>query len=261
MHAEIDARSRENIQREIDAIAWYHEFDFGNGLVATSKTSNVASHRRLWQFIEPELDRIDFRGKTVLDVGCWDGYWSFYAERRGASQVLATDDRSQNRTGHNGLHLAKRLLRSKIEVDTDVSIYELTKLGRTFDVILCPGVYYHLLDPFYAFAQVRHCCHPDSVIVFEGDAVFTDPRPDPRPVAYFSDHASKGPRFVPEIQALRQMLRATYFTIEHEAVHFLAAEATGTHRILLICRTLTGENDFHVYRPPFGLHPYDQRWP
>ena len=27
--------------------------------------------------------------RRLLDIGCWDGYWSFYAERRGASRVLA----------------------------------------------------------------------------------------------------------------------------------------------------------------------------
>jgi len=33
----------------------------------------------------------DLTGKTVLDVGARDGYFSFEAERRGASRVLAID--------------------------------------------------------------------------------------------------------------------------------------------------------------------------
>jgi len=86
----------EGLQAEIDSVAWYHEFDFGNGHTARSRTPDVAAHRRLWNFIEEGLSRIDFRGKTVLDIGCWDGYWSFYAERHGAASVLATDDLSQN---------------------------------------------------------------------------------------------------------------------------------------------------------------------
>lgn len=32
-----------------------------------------------------------FCGKTVLDIGAWDGFYSFEAERRGAALVLATD--------------------------------------------------------------------------------------------------------------------------------------------------------------------------
>ena len=30
-------------------------------------------------------------GQSVLDVGAWDGFFSFEAERRGAARVVATD--------------------------------------------------------------------------------------------------------------------------------------------------------------------------
>jgi hypothetical protein len=33
----------------------------------------------------------DLRGKTVLDINCWDGFFAFEAERRGASRVVALD--------------------------------------------------------------------------------------------------------------------------------------------------------------------------
>ena len=33
----------------------------------------------------------DFRGRTVLDIGAWDGYYSFLAERQGAARVVALD--------------------------------------------------------------------------------------------------------------------------------------------------------------------------
>lgn len=249
-----------SLQAEVDAIHWYHEFNFPDGVVAKPKTPDAASHRRLWDFITRELDRIDFAGKSVLDIGCWDGYWSFYSERRGASHVLATDDSSQNWAGDSGLTLAKRLLGSKIETDTDRSVYDLAKLDRTFDVILCLGVYYHLLDPFHAFAQIRHCCRPETVIVFEGDAFFPIPGGQMQPAAYYSADVTKAPRFVPEPEALRQMLRAAYFQIDHEAKFLLTEKPTGAHRILVRCGPMAVKNDFHIYRPPFGLHQYDTRW-
>src|SRR5687768_12760300 len=102
-------------QRRIDQVQWYHEFDFPNGLVARSKTEDIVFHRRIWSFIRHELDQIDFAGKTVLDIGCWDGYWSFYAERRGAKSVLAADDQTQNWAGSSGILLAKELMGSSIE--------------------------------------------------------------------------------------------------------------------------------------------------
>ena len=162
----------ELIKRRIDRIHWYHEFDFGNGLRTEVKTPDAQSHRALWRFIEAELDKIDFTNKAVLDIGCWDGYWSFYSERRGAARVLATDDRSQNWTGSAGFDLAKELFKSSVESNLALSVYDLGKLETKFDIILCLGVFYHLLDPFYAFAQIRHRCHEHSIVVFEGDAFF-----------------------------------------------------------------------------------------
>ncbi len=161
------SETREELQRQIDAIDWYHEFDFGDGLPVVTK-SDAALHRMFWEFIEMRLNTIDFQGKTVLDIGCWDRYWTFYAERHGAKRILATDDVSQNWAQGTGLHLAKRLLKSNIEINQSVSIYEASKLGETFDIVLCLGVYYHLIDPFAAFAQLRHCLHTGSNVVFEG---------------------------------------------------------------------------------------------
>src|SRR5437667_8725440 len=103
------------LQAQIDAIPWYHEFDFGNGLKARSKASDIDWHRQNWRFVEDQLAAFDFHNKTVLDIGCWDGYWSFYAERHGATRVLATDDFSQNWSGEEGLNLARQLLGSAVE--------------------------------------------------------------------------------------------------------------------------------------------------
>src|SRR5271166_3173541 len=36
------------IQKCIDRIHWYHEFDFGDGLRAEVKTPDADSHRALW---------------------------------------------------------------------------------------------------------------------------------------------------------------------------------------------------------------------
>ena len=71
------------LQQRIDQIPWYHDIDFPNGLKARTKTPDAESHRKLWDWMRSELGKIDFADRTVLDIGCWDGYWSFYAEQRG----------------------------------------------------------------------------------------------------------------------------------------------------------------------------------
>jgi ribosomal protein L11 methyltransferase len=41
--------------------------------------------------LEEALTEIDFSGKTVFDLGCNLGYYSFYAARRGAKKVVGID--------------------------------------------------------------------------------------------------------------------------------------------------------------------------
>jgi tRNA (mo5U34)-methyltransferase len=202
------------IQDRIDAIDWYHEFDFGNGLVAKPKSPE--DHPKFWAHIRSRLDSIDFAGKTVLDIGCWDGYWSFYAEQRGAAQVLSIDDCEQNWAGDAGLRLAKELLHSSIEINTKLPVYELTSLQRKFDVILCLGVYYHLIDPFYAFSQIRHCCHENSIVVFEGDVRSNFGLPSGAGIHHFTHSDGAVARFRPTPAVLSGFLEAAYLQVESE---------------------------------------------
>jgi tRNA (mo5U34)-methyltransferase len=254
-----------DIQRRIDSIHWYHEFDFGNGLRAEVKTPDAHSHRALWHFIEKELNKIDFTNKTVLDIGCWDGYWSFYAERRGAARVLATDDSRQNWTGSAGFAVAKELLRSSVESDLRLSVYELHELEAKFDIILCLGVFYHLLDPFYAFSQIRHRCHEHSLVVFEGDAFFGLIETPDQSAALYAKDVRKAPRFVPDPGTLRLFIDAAYFKIITESVFPLSEPTSegmplrGVNRMLLVCQPFNGLNRCYEYPPPFGLDEYDTR--
>jgi tRNA (mo5U34)-methyltransferase len=264
--------SLRQIQEQIDAIHWYHEFDFGQGLVARSSTPDVAAHRRIWGMISQEFDRIEWRGKSVLDIGCWDGYWSFQAERRGAASVLASDDVSQNWAAGAGLRLAKKLLESRVEVNQSQSVYELAHLGRKFDIVLCLGVYYHLVDPFYALAQIRHCCHEETVVLLEGDVARFGLRADTACLP-FGD--ATAPLFVPTPRTLEKLLGATYLNVASQTFlnSPLRAWAKSTWRTLTrqtslppvdravtVCRPFRGTNALHDYRPPFGLHQYDDRF-
>ena len=71
----------EVLQAQADALGWMHTIDLGNGVV--TKGQGVHWHG-------PETFP-DLEGRTVLDVGAWDGFYSFLAEREGASRVVALD--------------------------------------------------------------------------------------------------------------------------------------------------------------------------
>ena len=274
-----DDASREALQKEIDSIHWYHEFDFGDGLRSVS-VSQAEDHRRAWRFIESELEKIDFKGKSVLEIGCWDGYWSFYAEKRGARHVLASDDVSQNWANGAGLRLAHKLLNSKVEINQSVSIYEASKLNRTFDIILCLGVYYHLVDPFAGFAEVRHLMHENSIAVFEGDATL-----ELRPDTYYWDMSDSSKScFVPTQWGLNHMLKTAYMDVTSQQwmrppkglminvdpAHLVGALGAKDpsefnplkhrERILTVTKPFLGENPLHPYKPPFNLARFDTRF-
>lgn len=65
---------------------WWHTIDLGEGVITPgSKTAD-------WLALELEsLHLPSMQGRTVLDIGVWDGFMSFEAERRGASRVMALD--------------------------------------------------------------------------------------------------------------------------------------------------------------------------
>ncbi|MDI1296077.1 MAG: methyltransferase type 11, partial [bacterium] len=65
---------------------WFHSFAFPDGThVDGVKTLNAL--RQEADLIFPQ----SLQGKRVLDIGAWDGFFSFQAEQRGAAEVLATD--------------------------------------------------------------------------------------------------------------------------------------------------------------------------
>lgn len=94
----------------------------------------------------------DLTGKRVLDVGPWNGCFSFECERRGAAEVVAFGLENPR---HSGFNQIKKLLGSRVEY-VQGSVYTLSpeQVG-TFDVILFFGVLYHLRYPLLAVDRLR----------------------------------------------------------------------------------------------------------
>lgn len=105
----------------------------------------------------------DMKGARVLDIGAWDGFFSFEAERRGA-EVVALDHVEQSVTG---FALASEALRSKVSWRT-MNIYQLDPavLGQ-FDIVLCLGVIYHLRHILLGLDRVRAVMRPGGDLFVE----------------------------------------------------------------------------------------------
>lgn len=195
----MNARERE-ARRLVEAdVEWFHAIELVPG-VSTPGRSDLAH-------FESELERLDLpdlSGKSVLDIGASDGFFSFAAERLGASRVVALDhylwftdlkgymaDRRESQQsgtplvsphesrhwrpdempGRQAFDMVHEFLGSEVEpVVGDFMTMDLDTLGR-FDVILFLGVLYHLESPLEAMRRLHSLATPGDLIVLETEAM------------------------------------------------------------------------------------------
>ena len=169
-----------NLRSEVSKVNWYHSIPLGDGVV-TPGVDDTPS--RLSKIHMPD----DLSGKTVLDVGAWDGFFSFEAERRGASRVLATDSFSWSGEGwgtKDGFELARRTLGSRVE-DRELDVLDLSpETVGVFDVVFFLGVLYHMKHPLLALERVSSVTRELLIMSTFVDATWTR-----RPAAVFYPRA------------------------------------------------------------------------
>jgi tRNA (mo5U34)-methyltransferase len=156
--------------KQISEIRWFHSIELGN----EEHTISAQRTERERQREAACLDGVDLRGKSVLDVGAWDGYFSFAAKRRGAARVLATDHFCWSGEGwgsKEGFEFARSRLNVDVE-DLDIDVPDLSpeRLGGTFDVVLFLGVLYHLRHPLLGLERVASVCAETLVLETAIDA-------------------------------------------------------------------------------------------
>ncbi len=148
------------LQDEVDDIRWWHSIDLGHGVVTRGGSD---TRGKIVQVAMPD----DLSGRSVLDVGAWDGFFSFEAERRGARRVVALDHVVWNdpTVGRRGFDLARRTLGSKVE-DVDCEVHSITpeRVGGVFDLVLFLGVLYHVKHPLLALERVAGVCGDQLIL-------------------------------------------------------------------------------------------------
>ena len=171
-------------QELVDRVGfWFHSVDLGDGVITPGLVPFDGLDKAFAAIRVPDLT-----GKTVLDVGAWDGFYSFEAERRGARRVLALDhyvwnlhldlqqaywQRCKERQtvpsayhlvpgllspgtlpGKAGFDTAHKILDSKVEqLVADYMEVDPLAVG-SFDVVFFLGVLYHLAEPFKALKRL-----------------------------------------------------------------------------------------------------------
>jgi tRNA (mo5U34)-methyltransferase len=198
---------RADLPSRVAELRWYHSIDLGHGIVTPGVDNTPVRLARL------DLP-VSLAGKSVLDIGAWDGFFSFEAERRGASRVVASDYYSWHGGGwgtKKGFELARQALGSRVE-DVDIDVMDLSpdRVGM-FDIVLFLGVLYHLRHPLLAleriFAVTRELLVVETVVDMVGVR---------RPAAAFypGRELNDDPTnwWGPNVPAVEALLRAAGFT-------------------------------------------------
>jgi tRNA (mo5U34)-methyltransferase len=145
----------------IRKLRWFHQIDFGNGVL----TPGVIKQSKIRRMSRMLFNGLDLRGRTLLDIGCWDGAYSLEATRRGAA-VTATDHFVWHGSwgDRRCIDLVQQHLAPSMQiVDADLPDLSAERVGR-FDVVLFLGVLYHLRDPLTALERVADLT-TDTLIV------------------------------------------------------------------------------------------------
>lgn len=179
----------------------------------------------------------DLTGKSVLDIGCNAGFYSIEMKRRGAAEVIGID--SDDRYLAQARFAAGALGYDDISFH-NLSVYDVAKLGRRFDVVIFMGVLYHLRHPLLALDLIREHVAGDLLLfqtMQQGSAdVLLVPEDHPfhvpgtnRPPTFFDNPAFPRMHFIerkfahdwtnwwaPNKAGSQALLRAAGFTIEAE---------------------------------------------
>ncbi len=206
----VERMTRAEIIERMNSMTWYHKIELAPGLVTPGQPWEV-----LWDPMLAYHRTIDFRGKRVLEIGCWDGYWSFEAEKLGAADVWATDDISQRRTIPPTVPFAIECLGSRIRHRTDVSVYAVDESFREeFDIVIFYGVLYHLRYPVLALAQLRKVLRTGGLLLLETASLMDTDEPVMR-WGHEHIYAMDGSTWnAPSPACLRFLLESGYFEVD-----------------------------------------------
>jgi tRNA (mo5U34)-methyltransferase len=148
---------------------WFHTFALAPGVY----TPGIARDHG-YRLAGVAAGRFD--GRSVLDVGAFDGFYSFLAEARGARRVVAVDNEQYvdwvharfgvTLEGGAGFRAIAGLIGSRVEYRR-MDALDLHELGERFDVVLCFGILHRVTEPVRLLRALADVLAPGGEIVLE----------------------------------------------------------------------------------------------
>lgn len=164
---------QQELAGEVERYRWYHTIELAEGVT----TPGMFDHR---QSLDRYLLPANLSGMRCLDVGTMDGFWAFEMERRGASEVVASDvgevddldwpprwrhrvEPTLDETKTARFALAREALGSQVR-RVERSVYDLDSDLGEFDLIFCGDLLLHLKDPVAALERLRRVCRGSAIV-------------------------------------------------------------------------------------------------
>jgi tRNA (mo5U34)-methyltransferase len=148
---------------------WFHTFALAPGIY----TRGIA---RDHGYRLPVMTAERFAGRSVLDIGTFDGFYSFLAEARKARRVVAVDNEQYvewvrarfgvTLSGSAGFRAIADLLGSRVEYHR-MDALDVRELGERFDVVLCFGILHRVTDPISLLRTLADVLTPGGEVVVE----------------------------------------------------------------------------------------------
>ena len=150
---------------QISKRQWFHSIDFGDYASVWRFKPGTPQNITLYGTFE-YLNFMDLSQANVLDLGTYDGIVAFGSHKLGAKSVTAADT-----FDHATFREARDLLgyQNDVRYVPKIQVRDLPErfAPKEFDLIICAGIFYHMLHPMQGFTDCRKVLGDEGILVME----------------------------------------------------------------------------------------------
>jgi 2-polyprenyl-3-methyl-5-hydroxy-6-metoxy-1,4-benzoquinol methylase len=211
----MDREEAERILRQVKY--WHYPFKLPWETTNPDKPGHDTRHLARWRYFFPPLLKEcggSLAGKSILDLGCCQGFWSFESARHGAQYCLGLDSSPTFIREAQALNIIYEFPQVKFATG-NLEESQIWEDLDSFHVTLTLGLIYHLAAPFFVLRKAMQAT--SEIMLIDTDINPSDdpilqivPRDPAEPTTRESIHT--GIRTVPSKSALRILLEEGGFS-------------------------------------------------